>query len=77
VIQRASRRAKDKRSKRIEIEVSFSRGETLKGIGNVRVEDNRLYFILFFILDLELGVSMTSHVTVTNFHSHKSHNHIS
>jgi len=39
---------------------------------NIRVKDNRLfYYLLFIILDSELGVSMILYVTVKNCHTER------
>jgi len=48
------------------MEVSFSRGEILKGgiMLELKIVDSILF--LFYILDLGLEVSMTLYVTVTN-----------
>ena len=69
------------------MEVSFSGGETLKR-GSIRVKDSKLYLFSFFFLflsyfifliiifDLEIGVSMMSHIChmlQSQLHNHVSH----
>ena len=53
------------------MKVSFSGGETLKGVmSEIKTVDSiYFYFILFSYFELRVSVSVTLYVTVTNCHT--------